>query len=799
MGESKASKYLRYIAEKGFQRRKREGGFLEGRDEEYRERFQYELEMIIELGYADYFLVIWDIVREAKNRGILCGPARGSVAGSLVAYVVGITEVDPIRFDLIFERFMNPVRSKMDPPDVDMDFQASRRDEVKQYIIEKYGEDRVVSIGSMSVMYASTALKDVFRAYELDVSELNSIIANKLYKMELDEALEKLPKLREYIESDARRKEAFEVACRLQKLARHRTVHPAGLIIAPGGEISDYIPVVKAKGTIVSQWKDSHVAKVGMLKVDVLGLSTLDVIDSTVKLIEKRKNKRILLGKIPLDDEEVLRLFDRGDTGTVFQFETHLLRDLCVKMGVREFEDLVAITTIARPASLETGVTERFIRRRNGEEEVTYLHPSLKEVLSSTYGLPIFQEQFMRMAHVVGEIPIEDTEIMRDAIKHFKRDVMARYEKRFKEGAIRNGASEETAQEMWDEILSASGYSYNRAHAVSYSLISYWCAWFKVHYPLEWYASCLTFENDPKKVRQVASEAISKGCRILPVELNLSEKGFTIYKGSILAGLTSVKGLGEKAAEEIIEKRPYNPRRLPDSLIEKVERRAVNSRVIEALRKAGAFGESTPSDLIQAYGFLPASHLKLDYKRIKKCEMCELCQTRTKVVVGSGKKGGVMFVGEAPGEKEDLSGVPFVGYAGKVFRKLYLEGLGLERREVYVTNAVKCRPVGEDGRNKKPSQEQVLICSMWLEKEIRLVKPKLIVLLGSTALNALTEERSILEAHGKVVYLRFPSGEPIEATGFAMVHPAFLIRNKEFDIGPALEDLKELLKWISTK
>lgn len=787
-----SEQYLTYLAVNGFDKMLDSGKFEDEKIQEYFDRLERELDMIIDLGFSDYFLIVRDIVMFAKDNGIMCGPARGSVAGSLIAYVIGITEVDPIRFDLIFERFMNPERSKTDPPDVDMDFQKSRREEVRRYVADKYGSERVAPIGAIDVMYASSALRDVWRALGMETNQINPYIANRMSNTTLIEAADKFDDLREFVESDPKHVHAYDLASSLQGLARHRTVHPAGLLIAPDGKLSDYVPLVKSKDQVVSQWKDTYVAKVGMLKIDILGLTTMDIINDAIKFIERDEGDNITLSKIKLDNKEVFAMFAMGKTSTVFQFDTYLLRNLSKKLSPSSFEDLVSLTTIARPASMDAGVTDRFINRKTGKEKIEYEHPLMEEVTSNTYGLPIYQEQFMKMANLIGGIPLEDTEIMRSAIKKFDSEVMSSFKDRFVRGARGKGSTMKQATGMWDQIQSASGYSFNRAHAVSYSLISYWCMFFKINYPVQWFASNLTHQSEPEKAKQIVLEARGIGIEFETVDINRSDVGFSVKDGKILAGLRSIKGIGDKAAEEIIANRPYEEDSI-ECLSEKCEKRKVNKKVTDALEGAGAFGEIDIKQSVAAYGF-PIRSEMVSIKKLPRCKRCELSECRSRVVYGSGNpRADIMFIGEAPGREEDRSGVPFIGRAGQLLDKKYIRPLGIKRSDAYITNVVKCRPVTDDGGNGKPTDEQVAICSVWLEAEFRIVKPKVVVLLGSYALKALTNEKSVLRCHGKVVPIQTPSGELITSTGFSMVHPAYILRNSDFDLEEAVSNLKVLI------
>jgi uracil-DNA glycosylase family 4 len=459
------AKYLLNLCNEGMEKRKK---YFSDSYKIYLKRLKVEYDLITKLNYEDYFLIIWDLMRFARENKIRTGVARGSVAGSLLAFLLEITAIDPIRHDLMFERFMNETRSKSDPADCDLDFQASRRDEVKTYVIDKYGKNSVCSIGAHGRAFSSGAIKDVAKIMKLDYQELNSIIAHKMSDMTLEQAYENIQEFEQWVDGQEEHLECYAIACKLQGLIRHRTIHPSGLIVT-NGNVTDYVPTERIQGTTCSQWKDSWVGKRGILKLDILGLNTLDVLDYTYKLIGKELDWL----DIPLDDKDVLDTFTKGDTMGIFQFESPHLSKVIRNLHADKFEDLTIATSICRPGSSDLGLIDGIVKRKHGLEEITYPHESVEELLKDTYGYPIFQELVMKLAHIAGNIPLEDTEIMRDAIKHFKHDVMASYEKQFKTGAKSNGATKEQRQNMWDLIQASSGYSFNKCLTGDTMLLTY--------------------------------------------------------------------------------------------------------------------------------------------------------------------------------------------------------------------------------------------------------------------------------------------------------------------------------------
>lgn len=759
----------------------------------YFNRLKMEYDMITELGYTDYFLIVWDIVRWAKENNILVGMGRGSVNGSLLAYLIDITQVDPVKYDLMFERFMNPTRSKFDPPDIDLDFQASRRDEVKEYIANKYGSDRVCGIGAYTRGKASTTIRDVARVMDLDISALNSVIANKLYGVTLREAYLTIPEFSQWVEANDQRKRCYELAKGLEGLVRHKTVHPSGLIVTLG-DITDYVPLMKVKDVVCTQWRDVIVAKRGILKLDILGLSALDIIDK----IKRSIKTDIDFSSIEPDDPAVLRMFTDGNVTGVFQFDAFYLRRIIKDLGADSFEDLIIATTIARPGVSNLGITDSVIRRKQGKEKLNLVHKSVESLLSPTYGYPIYQEQVMKMANQIGNIPLHDTEVMRAAMKKKDADVISAYKEQFLAGAKANNIPNDAAGYMWNVIDASSAYGFNRSHAVAYSLLGYYMAYLKHHYPLEFTGACLSQETDSKKIYDYISEARRLGIKILPADVNKSDLSYSVESGGIRAGLTNVKHVGIKSAIEIKSKRPYKDK---NDLISKVNARSCNKRVIESLEKAGVFdlSEADPQNMLYYYGFMLNDKVaSLDLADLSNCDKCNLCEKRCNVVSGEGvPNADIMFVGEAPGYSEDMQGRPFVGKAGIKLRAEWCPELGIVPIDAYITNAVKCAPKTTTGHIGKPTDDNIAVCSLWLDKEIETVKPKIIVSLGSTALRALSSERSVMAHHGKTFDVFTRCGGKKDAIGFSLYHPAyFLYRNTKEMVQQLRDDLNILKKLI---
>ena len=780
--------FLYKLGMKGFE--KRRGYIPNNKIDEYIARFKLEHDLICSLHFEDYFLLVWDIVRWAREGGIMVAPGRGSVGGSLLSYLIEITSVDPIKHDLLFERFMNKERSSFDPPDVDLDFQASRRQEVKDYIVDKYGSDRVCSIGTHSVAYASNSIKDVAKVLGLNHQELNKAIARKLYDMTLQEGYDQVDSLKAWVDKDENNLKCFEIASKLEGMVRHLGVHAAGVIIAPK-QLAGHVPTIQKDGVISTQWDMEHLQECGYLKVDILGLTTLDTISQTLESIPDD----IDLLKLDLNDKKVLDLFSDGETTGIFQFEKPHLKKVMSQLSADNFEDLVVATTICRPASFDIGITDSYIKRKHGKEEISFPHSSLEELLQNTMGYPIYQESIMKMSNLGsgGELTTTDAEVIRDCIKHFRHDEIAKYKNRFIIGARKNlKASRGEASDMWNVIQASSGYTFNKSHAVAYSIIGYICGYLKKYYPMEFMAACLS-QSDDDRFPSLLRECKKLRVEVNPVHINHSKQNFVVKNGKIYCGFSMIKSVGEVAADEIVNKQPFRSR---EDFEDKVEKRKCNIRVKKKLEEAGAFGEvGDYGEYLKIYGGMAMGELPdWDFGELPSCTKCELYKNRRRVVCGSGSMTAqVMFVGEAPGFTEDERGKPFVGQAGRLLRRQWIPVLGIGVKDVYITNIVKCLPPVKNNRVGKPTEEEQNVCSVWLEKEIAMVKPKIVVAVGGFALKMLSREMSIMKTHGETFEVITPHNVHENITGFALIHPAYTLRNPEFQVDEALISLKKLL------
>jgi DNA polymerase-3 subunit alpha len=587
--------YLEQVARQGLEARlrglrQRRGAALAAQEPVYWERLQRELEIIRTTGYAGYFLIVWDFIRYARERDIPVGPGRGSAAGSLVAYALRITDIDPLEYNLMFERFLNPERVTM--PDIDIDFCMERRDEVIQYVTEKYGRDNVAQIITFGSMLAKGVLRDVGRALDMPYNEVDRIaklVPNRL-NITLDDALQEEPRLRELQETDPQVRRLIDTARRLEGLTRHASVHAAGVVISPAPLI-DFVPLYKgAKGEAVTQYAMDDIEGMGLLKMDFLGLRTLTVLHHTVTMIKANRGLDIDLAKLPLDDAETYRLLSEARTIGVFQLEGRGLRDLLRKLQPQVFEDLVALVALYRPGPLGSGMVDDFIERRHGRREISYVLPQLEPILRSTYGVIVFQEQVMQIATTLAGFTPGAADLLRRAMGKKKAEVMAEQREHFVRGAVRNGYPEDKAAHIFDLMAYFAGYGFNRSHSVAYALIAYQTAYLKAHFPREFMAALITSDMDnTDKVMRYIGDCRDMGIPVLPPDINEGFHGFTVSNEGIRFGLGAIKGVGHQAVTAMVREREENgPFRSFVDFCARLDFRQVNKKVVESLIKGGA-------------------------------------------------------------------------------------------------------------------------------------------------------------------------------------------------------------------
>jgi DNA polymerase III subunit alpha len=591
--------FLVATAREGLARRLEEAVPGRGRPRDrdaYAARLEHELSVINAMGFAGYFLIVWDFIRFAKQSGIPVGPGRGSGAGSLVAWSLRITDIDPIRFVLLFERFLNPERVSM--PDFDIDFCMNRRDEVIRYVSEKYGRDNVGQIATMHSLKARGVVRDVARVMGLSYAEgdrVAKLIPEPIQgkSVSIPEALEQEPRLRELAEGDAKVKDLLEVASALEGLNRHAGMHAAGVVISEK-PLWEYVPCFKGQnGEIVTQYSKDFVEKTGLVKFDFLGLKTMTVLDIAKRLVEARA-PGFDLEAVPIDDQPTFDLLKAGATTGVFQAESQGFKELLKKLQPDCIEDIIAAVALYRPGPLEGGMVDDFVKCKHGQKQVVYPHHSLEPILRETYGVIVYQEQVMQIASALAGFSLGQADILRRAMGKKKPEEMEKQKKVFLEGAAKKGIDEKLAEEVFDLMAKFAGYGFNKSHSAAYAIISYQTAYLKSHFPEEFMAALLTCEKDhTENLTKFIAEASSMGIQVLRPDLNESASDFTVVTTDgtryIRFGLSAVRNVGETAVEAILETRREGPFTGLFEFCERVDARRVNKRVIEALIKCGAF------------------------------------------------------------------------------------------------------------------------------------------------------------------------------------------------------------------
>jgi len=545
------SSYLRKLAEEGLERRFSELGIRNGETKRrYRERLNHELEIIDRMGFPGYFLIVWDFVSWAKRNGIPVGPGRGSAAGSLVAYALGITNIDPIRFNLLFERFLNPERITM--PDIDVDIDKERRDLVIQYVREKYGEDRVAQIVTFGTLQPKAVIRDVGRVLGIPYAEVDRIA--KLVPKDartIEEAIQKAPEIKELSEKEERIGKLVSIASKLQGLVRQTGIHAAGVVIAPE-PLTNYIPLAKSKdGDVVTQYEMGQVEKIGLLKMDFLGLKTLTIIDRTIRLIKERTGREIDIYKLPLDDGKTFELLQNGNTVGVFQLESNGMRNLMRRLKPETFEDIVALVALYRPGPLNSGMAESYIRRKHGLEPVNYEFPELEPVLKETYGLFIYQEQIMQIASILAGYTLGEADLLRRAMGKKKREIMEEQRAVFVNRAVERGYPRDKVEKLFDDIAKFAEYGFNKSHSAAYAFVAYITAYLKAHYIKEFMATMMSIDYDnTDEIVKLIKDCRENGIEVLPPDVNRSGPLFNIEGENIRFGLSSDLGFSEEERSE---------------------------------------------------------------------------------------------------------------------------------------------------------------------------------------------------------------------------------------------------------
>lgn len=593
--------YFEKIVREGYERRRaavwepmQARGELRHSLAEYQERVSREIAMIRRMGFSSYFLIVWDFIRYAMEHRIPVGPGRGSAAGSLVAYCLQITDIDPLQYDLLFERFLNPERVTM--PDIDIDFCVRGRGAVINHVADLYGRDSVCQIITFGTLASRAAIKDVGRALDMpyaDVERIAKMIPPPVRgrNVSIQQALEQVPELRAAMEEQSQVRDLIDLARRLEGCARHASVHAAGVVITPQ-PLEELIPVaVSSRNELTTQYEMSDLEKTGILKMDFLALTALTVINDCLRSIKHRLNTEIDWTLLPLDDELTMRLFADGRTEAVFQFESGGMQEICRRLKPKNLEDLAALNALYRPGPLDGGMVDDFIERHHGVKAVRYIVPEMKDILQNTYGIIVYQEQIMQLAQKLAGYSLGEADLMRRAMGKKDRAEMAKHEQKFIAGALNRNLKKEKAEQIFSLMAQFADYGFNRSHSVAYAYLAFQTAYLKAHYPEHFYAAVLSNEaEDTAKLFKYSTELRGQGIKLLPPDVNESGVDFTPLKGAIRYGLAAIKGVGQASVQAIVDARQNGgPFCGMFDFTERVADRALNKRVLESLVCAGAF------------------------------------------------------------------------------------------------------------------------------------------------------------------------------------------------------------------
>ena len=588
--------YFEFIARQGYEKRRLRletlaaAGKLRRALPEYLDRLDFEIRMIQQMKFSGYFLIVWDFIRYAKEEKIAVGPGRGSAAGSLVSYAMGITDIDPLQYGLLFERFLNPERVSM--PDIDIDFCMNRRGEVIQYVTRKYGREQVAQIITFNTLGARAAIKDVGRVLDVsfaDVDRLTKLVPTTL-NIRLEAAMAIEPGFEETARKDARVRDILDTSLRLEGLARNSSVHAAGVVISPE-PLKNLVPLYRTnRDEVVTQYDMSGLEKLALLKMDFLGLTTLTLIEDAIRNIERRHGIKIVLEDLPLDDSASYKIFCDGFTSGVFQFESSGMRDILRRYKPSRIEDLTALNALYRPGPIQGGMLDDFIERKHGRKAIAYELPELKEILEETYGVILYQEQVMQIASKLAGYSLGEADLLRRAMGKKKAEEMAKQRARFIAGATQNNHPPKKIEKIFDLMEQFAGYGFNKSHSAAYAYLAFVTAYLKAHFPVDFMAALLTSETgNVAKVVKYINECRDMKIRVLPPDVNASFWNFTPDGESIRFGLGAVKNLGQAAVESIVKARnEVGSFRSLYHFCEKVDLAALNRRAIESLVRGGA-------------------------------------------------------------------------------------------------------------------------------------------------------------------------------------------------------------------
>ena len=590
--------YFEHVSREGFARRKEvlmvlaDQGRLKHPLSDYDQRLSRELSIIQQMKFSGYFLIVWDFIRYAREHDIPVGPGRGSAAGALVAYSLGITDIDPLQHELLFERFLNPERVSM--PDIDIDFCMNRRGEVIDYVTRKYGRENVAQIITFGTMAAKAAIKDVGRAMDMPYSDVDRIakMVPTTLNIKLEDAIKESPQLQEAYDKDQQVKQLLDTARKLEGLVRNAGVHAAGVVIAPR-PLTDLVPLFRTKNEeIVTAYDMMAIEKMGLLKMDFLGLTTLTILDDSLKLIRQTRNESLNLNDIPLDNAATYeKVFHKGLTSGVFQFESHGMRDVLRRYQPNSIEDLTALNALYRPGPIQGGMIDDFIERKHGRRKIEYELAELKEILAETLGVIVYQEQVMQIANRLAGYSLGEADLLRRAMGKKNADEMAKQRERFVQGAVKRGFPQKKIEKIFDLMAQFAGYGFNKSHSAAYALLAYHTAYLKTYYPVEFMAALLTsVTGSTDDVVKYINECREMGIAVEPPDINVSDANFTPHGEAIRFGLAAVKNVGGNAIESIVAARTKLKRPFASvfEFCEEVDLRLLNKRVLESLIKSGA-------------------------------------------------------------------------------------------------------------------------------------------------------------------------------------------------------------------
>ena len=579
--------YLKELCYKGLPKR-----YGNDPSKEVMERLEYELKVITQTGFSPYFLIVQDLVNWAKNQGIIVGPGRGSAAGSIVSYLLNITNIDPLKYGLLFERFLNPER--IEPPDIDLDFDDARRHEVLEYVSQKYGQDRVAQIITFGTMASRGGIRDAGRAMGYSYDFCDKIAKMIPFGTNLKNAISEVSDLKNQYESDNQTKILIDSAMRLEGVVRHASTHACGVVITKEPLI-EHVPLQKSTGnddSVITQYEMGAIAKLGLLKMDFLGLANLTIIEQALRLVEKNHGIEIDIEQIPLDDKKTFKLFQEAKTTSVFQLESSGMKRYLKELKPTELEDIIVMISLYRPGPME--LIPEYLSRRHGRKKVEYLHSKLEPILKNTYGIVIYQEQLLAAVRALAGFSLAEADILRKAVGKKIKKLLDEQEVKFKEGVIKNGISKDVADKFWDLVEPFNRYAFNKSHAACYAMIAYQTAYLKAHYPVEFMAAVMNSEaGDVERVAFLIDEANEMGIEVLPPHINESEEMFSVISNNkIRFGLLAIKNVGENIIKEIIEqKRKNGPFKTMDDMMMRVQNKDLNKKSLESLIRCGALDD----------------------------------------------------------------------------------------------------------------------------------------------------------------------------------------------------------------